>query len=61
MRADLLRDADCYEELIKYMFTDFLDGFDNGMTTVADELRGFGETGISPFHVAVTISYTSAL
>ena len=34
--------ADCFEESIKYIFVDFLGGFENAMTTVADELRGFG-------------------
>ena len=41
-----MRDADCFEELINYIFVDFLAGFANAMTTVAEELRGFGERGI---------------
>ena len=49
--------ADCFEELIRYIFVDFLDGFENAMTTVADELRGFGERGMSIYYVAATISH----
>ena len=50
--------ADCFEESIKYIFVDFLGGFENAMTTVADELRGFGERGMSIYYVATTISHT---
>ena len=53
--------ADSFEKLIKYIFTDFLDGFENAMTTVESELRGFGERGMSPYHVVVTINYTIGL
>ena len=56
-----MQDADCFEELIKYIFTDFLDGFENAMTTVAEELRGFGERGMLPYHVAATINYKTGL
>ena len=56
-----LQDADCFEELIKYIFTDFLDGFENAMTTVAEELRGFGERGMHPYHVAAIINYKTGL
>ena len=61
MRTDSLWGADCFEELIKYIFTDFLDGFENAMTTVADELRGFGERGTSQYHVTTTTSYITGL
>ena len=61
MRTDSLQDADSFEELIKYIFTNFLDGFENAMTTVADELRGFGERGMSPHHVVAIIDYTIGL
>ena len=61
MRTDSLRDEDSFEELIKYIFTDFLDGFENAMTTVAEELRGFGERGMLPYHVAATINYKTGL
>ena len=61
MRTDSLWRADYFEELIKYLFTDFLDGFENAMTTVADELRGFGERGMSLYHVVATINYTIGL
>ena len=47
MRTDSLWGARCFEELIKYIYADFLGGFENAMTTVADELRGFGERGMS--------------
>ena len=57
MRTDSLLGTDCFEELIKYIFVDFLDGFENAMTTVADELRGFGERGMSIYYVAATISH----
>ena len=58
MRTDSLQDADSFEELIKYIFTNFLDGFENAMTTVADELRGFGERGMSIYYVAATANRT---
>ena len=61
MRTDSLWGADCFEELIKYIFTDFLDGFENAMTTVAEELRGFGDRGMPPYHVAATINYKIGL
>ena len=53
-----LRGADCFEESIKYIFVDFLGGFENAMTTVADELRGFGERGMSIYYVAATANHT---
>ena len=58
MRTESLRDEDSFEELIKYIFVDFLGGFENAMTTVADELRGFGERGMSIYYVAATINNT---
>ena len=58
MRTDSLLRADCFEELIKYIFVDFLDGFESSMTTVADELRGFGERGMSTYYVAATANHT---
>ena len=58
MRTDSLRDADSFEQLIKYIFVDFLGGFENAMTTVADELRGFGERGMSTYYVAATANHT---
>ena len=61
MRTVSLRRADCFEESIKYIFVNFLGGFENAMTTVADELRGFGERGTSPYHVTATISCTTGL
>lgn len=48
MRTVSLQDAARFEELIGYIFVDYLDGFENAMTMVVDELRGFGERGISP-------------
>ena len=50
-----------FEESIKYIFTDFLGGFSDAMTTVAEELRGFGERGMPHYHVAATINYTIGL
>ena len=58
MRTDSLWGADCFEELIKYIFVDFLGGFENAMTTVADELRGFGERGMLIYYVAATANHT---
>ena len=49
--------ADCFEESVKYIFVDFLGGFENAMTTVADELRGFGERGMPPYGVAAITNY----
>ena len=57
MRTDSLWGADCFEELIKYIYADFLGGFEDAVTTVADELRGFGERGMSLYHVDATINY----
>ena len=54
MRTDSLLGADCFEELINYIFVIFLGGYENAMTTVADELRGFGERGMSLYHVVAT-------
>ena len=61
MGTDSLRKDDCFEELIKYIFTDFLGGFANAMTTVAEELRGFGERGTSPCYVDETINHAMEL
>ena len=47
MRTDSLRDADSFEQLIKYIFIDFLRGFEDTMTMVSEELRGFGERGMA--------------
>ena len=58
MRTDSLWGADCFEESIKYIFVDLLGGIENAMTTVADELRGFGERGMSIHYVAATINNT---
>ena len=61
MRTDSLRDADSFEQLIKYIFIDFLRGFEDTMTMVSEELRGFGERGTSPYNVTATISCTTGL
>ena len=61
MRTAPLGNADYFEEFIKYIFTDFLDGFENSITTVAEELRGFGERGMHPYHVAAIINYKTGL
>ena len=53
--------ADYFEEFIKYMFTDFLGGFRNAMTAVAEELRGFGERGTQPIYVTEIINHTLEL
>ena len=58
MRAGSLQDTDSFEELIKYIFVGFLGGFENAMTTVANELRGFGERGMSLYYAAATINHT---
>ena len=47
--VSLLR-ADCFEESIKYIFVDFLGGFEDAMTMVSEELRGFGERGMTLYH-----------
>ena len=51
MRTDSLQNADRFEELIKYIFVDFLRGFEDAMTMVSEELRGFGERGMSLYHI----------
>ena len=56
-----MRDEDSFEELIKYIYADFLGGFEDAITMVAEELRGFGERGTSPNHVTATISCTTGL
>ena len=61
MGTDSLWLYDCFEEFIKYIFVDFLDGFADAMTTVAEELRGFGERGMSPCHAAEKINHTLEL
>ena len=48
MRTVSLQGAARFEELIGCIFVDYLDGFENAMTMVVGELRGFGERGISP-------------
>ena len=58
MRTDSLRDEDSFEELIKYIFVDFLRGFEDAMTMVSEELRGFGERGMSIYYVAATANHT---
>ena len=58
MRTDSLRDEDSFEELIKYIFVDFLRGFEDTMTMVSEELRGFGERGMSNYYVAATANHT---
>ena len=61
MRTESLQGADSFEELIKYIYADFLGGFEDAMTMVSEELRGFGERGTSPNHVTATISCTTGL
>ena len=61
MRIDSLRDEDSFEELIKYIFVDFLRGFEDAMTMVSEELRGFGERGMPPYCVAVITNYKIGL
>ena len=61
MGTDSLRKNDYFEEFIKYIFTDFLDGFENSITTVAEELRGFGERGMPPYCVAAITNYKIGL
>ena len=51
MRTDSLRGADSFEELIKYIYVDFLRGFEDAMIMVSEELRGFGERGMSLYHI----------
>ena len=58
MRSDSLRDANSFEQLIKYIFVDFLRGFEDAMTMVSEELRGFGERGMSTYYVAATANHT---
>ena len=56
MRTDSLRDEDSFEELIKYIFVDFLRGFEDAMTMVSEELRGFGERGMSLYHITFQVT-----
>ena len=56
MRTDSLREADSFEELIKYIFVDFLRGFKDAMTMVSEELRGFGERGMSLYHITFQLT-----
>ena len=58
MRTESLLGADCFEDLIKYIYADFLDGFEDAITMVAGELRGFGERGMSLYYAAATINHT---
>ena len=51
MRTDSLRDADSFEQLIKYIFVDFLRGFEDAMTMVSEELRSFGERGMTLYRI----------
>ena len=61
MGTDSLWEDDCFEEFIKCIFTDFFDGFANAMATVAEELRGFGERGMTPYCVAAITNYKIGL
>ena len=61
MRTDSLWGADYFEELIKYIYADFLGGFEDAITMVVGELRGFGERGTSPYRVTATLSCTTGL
>ena len=56
MRTDSLRDAHSFEELIKYIFVNFLRGFEDAMTMVSEELRGFGERGMSLYHITFQVT-----
>ena len=58
MRTESFQGADCFEELIKYIYADFLGGFEDAITMVAEELRGFGERGMSVYYVAATANHT---
>ena len=58
MRTESLWGADCFEGLIKYIYADFLCGFEDAITMVAGELRGFGERGMSIYYVAATANHT---
>ena len=51
MRTESLWGADCFEELIKYIFVDFLRGFEDAMTMVSEELCGFGERGMTLYRI----------
>ena len=51
MRTDSLLGANCFEDLIKYIYGDFLGGFEDAITMVAEELRGFGERGMTLYHI----------
>ena len=61
MRTVSLQGAARFEELIGCIFVDYLDGFENAMTMVVGELRGFGERGMHPYHVAAIINYKTGL
>ena len=56
MRTDSLRDADSFEELIKHIFADYIAGLENAMTMVSEELRGFGERGMSLYHITFQVT-----
>ena len=45
-----MRDSALFEESIKYIFGEFLPGSENAMSMVEEELRGFGERGMSSCH-----------
>ena len=61
MRTESLWGADCFEGLIKYIYADFLCGFEEAITMVAEELLAFGERGTSPYHATTTVSYITGL
>ena len=47
LRLGSLRDSSRIEELINYIFVEFLGGFERGMAGVSGELRTFVEIGMS--------------
>ena len=55
MRTVSLQSAARFEELIGYIFSDYLGGFEGAMSMVVGELRGFGERGMSPYHFTILI------
>ena len=56
MRTDSLREADSFEELIKYIFVDFLRSFEDAMTMVSEELCGFGERGMTLYRICSEVT-----
>ena len=57
MKPESLRDSAHFEEAIKYIFVEFLLGFENAMGMVTEELRGFGEKGMSSCHDSGPIAH----